>query len=213
MQADLTCVAVLKLIGPVIRLDDSIKKLFNRLHLIFHRCAPPQNAHSLTAPLLARFQKRAYPTYIVSRTFSIFEDRSVLLAYEAAVAIEVKMEEVLEYAKQPLGGPRPTAAIGEATTEETVKAWETKRKTERQKRWKQVQAVFEDALVKWRICVKEEEAKDNGVDAKAASGTVADRLTYYKKRFHPGLSRTPLLQSRADDDLRLAIDSRCAQGN
>ena len=179
-------VAVLKLIGPVIRLDDSIKKLFNRLHLIFHRCAPPQNAHSLTAPLLARFQKRAYPTYILSRTFSIFEDRSVLLAYEAAVAIEVKMEEALEYAKQPIGGPRPTAAVGEATLQETVSAWEEKRKIERRRRWQKVQAVFEEALVLWRVCVKEEQAKDNSEDAKAASGTVADRLTYYKKRFHPG---------------------------
>lgn len=181
---------VLSIIGPVIKLDPSMTKLYNRLHLIFHRCAPPTNHNSMTAPLLARFQKRSYPEYQLSRSFTIFPNREELIKYEAALNIERDLEEALETAHAPVNGPRPSATTDNGTIEkdpdvlaQEVTEWKKARTGAKQKRFKRILAMFEIAWEAWLKCVEEEKAKD-ALDCK--KGKEDDRLSYYLKRFHVG---------------------------
>lgn len=154
----------------MIRLHSSYRRLLDRLSLIYHRTAyTVGSTSSLTASLLARFGKRVYPTYEVSRT-TIFESREQLLAFEAALATERKMEELL--------GELGTAKVGvEKTTAD-------QRKEEREKGEREGIKLFESVEEEWkRYC---EAGEVELAEEEQSVGAEEQKLLYYKKRFHPG---------------------------
>ena len=138
----------------------------------------------MTAPLLARFQKRNYPTYTLSRSFAIFSNREDLIKYEIALRMELDLEEGLENAHAPVGGPRPSQTMnGEEKDEEVYRAevaeWKKARSGVKRERYKRILEKFEIAWEAWVICIEEAKRKD-GRDKKD------DRLSYYLKRFQVG---------------------------
>ncbi|GAA5968795.1 hypothetical protein JCM3765_001268 [Sporobolomyces pararoseus] len=169
-QSSVVARQALKSIGPVIRLSPTYVILFNRLSLVYHRTSytatssQPNKTSSLTASLLARFGKRRYPDYIVSRSFSIFPSRQALKQFEAAMEIEKKVEEALEGVWGP-GVPkreRETAEEKRARFKAGTKIWE-----EVEDEWKELCREAETEM-------KEEEDGDE------------KRRLYYRRRFHPG---------------------------
>ena len=178
--------------GPVIRLSPALFTLFNRLSLVYHRTSytagtSSTSASPLTASLLARFGKRAYPTYTVSRSFALFPSRAVLREFEAAMAVEQRVEAALDGVWGP-GVPkraeRETKEERLARYGEGVRAWE-----EIEGEWARLCGEAEDEARR----VKKEE--DEAVAAAAASGEGegegkgqrgAHGRLYYRRRFHPG---------------------------
>ena len=138
----------------------------------------------MTAPLLARFQKRNYPTYALSRSFAIFSSREDLIKYEIALKIEIDIETGLENAHAPVGGPRPSQTTnGVEKDEDVYKAevaeWKKARSGVKRERYKRILEMFEIAWEAWLVCVEEAKRKD-GREKKD------DRLSYYLKRFQVG---------------------------
>lgn len=82
--------------GECIRLSDTTRKLFERVHLVFYRSSE-WTEKSLTAIILARISRRNYPEYIVCRTTNIFPSRSLLLEFEAAVRTQFAIDNILEF--------------------------------------------------------------------------------------------------------------------
>ncbi|GAA5895235.1 hypothetical protein JCM5296_002019 [Sporobolomyces johnsonii] len=158
-------------IGPVIRLSPAYITLFNRLSLVYHRTSytatssQPSKTSSLTASLLARFGKRRYPTYTVSRSFAIFPSRLVLKQFESAMDIERRVEEALDGA---WGAGVP--ARKEKETPEEKRA-----------RFREGIRVWEGVEDEWRaLCAEaEREMSDEEDDGEK-------RRLYYRRRFHPG---------------------------
>ncbi|KAI9592881.1 VRR-NUC domain-containing protein [Syncephalis fuscata] len=86
---------VLKITGGVVRLSNMALNAFNRLHTVRYRCVQIDSSTMLSATLLAAFGLRRYPAYTVKRSCKVFPNRSALLAYEAAVAVEHKLHELI----------------------------------------------------------------------------------------------------------------------
>ncbi|GAA5922491.1 hypothetical protein JCM3775_005748 [Rhodotorula graminis] len=191
-QSRVVAAQALKLIGPVIRLSPALLTLFNRLSLVYHRTSytagtSSTSASPLTASLLARFGKRAYPTYTVSRSFALFPSRAVLREFEAAMAIEQRVEAALDGVWGPGVPKRAERETKEERLErygEGVRAWE-----EIEGEWSRLCAEAEDEARR----VKKEE--DEAVEAARAAGDGegegkgqrgAHGRLYYRRRFHPG---------------------------
>ncbi|KAI0417416.1 VRR-NUC domain-containing protein [Xylaria grammica] len=87
---------ILAITGPCIRLSLSIFKLFERVHLVFYR-STEWTEKSLTTIILAKASRRNFPSYIVSRSSSIFATRSQLLEFETAMRSEHAVDNILEF--------------------------------------------------------------------------------------------------------------------
>lgn len=189
-QAHLAAHKLMALIGPVIKLDDACIKLFLRLHLVFHRCAAPPNQNTLTKALLARFEKRAYPDYPISRQFTIFPDRRALLAFEKAVQLEQQVELAIEVARSPFGGHRPSATTGGGAVrksrkqlDEEVALWQKGRRAEKRRRFSKLKGLFETSWAQWLEALQvERQTRPQVKDPQDPD----DRKTYYMRRFTPG---------------------------
>lgn len=170
--------------GPVIRLSPALLTLFNRLSLVYHRTSytagtSPSSASPLTASLLARFGKRAYPSYVVARSFALFPSRATLREFEAAMGVEAAVEAALD----GVWGP----GVAKRAEKET--------KEERMGRYGEGVAVWEGIEEEWRrLCgeaeegarrVKEEEEEAAGEQKEKGHKGAHGRL-YYRRRFHPG---------------------------
>jgi len=168
-----TILAVLKHLGPCIKLESAPIKLFARLHLLYYRSVA-FTEKTLTQAVLARFKIRHYPVYSVKRTFNIFDSRQALVDYEEALLIERRMEEY----------------TGEAPILGTMKRKLTKE--DREKGFREGQKLFEEIYPRWQQLVKEAQASDAAANMliKNEDGDLApppdDRLTYYRKRFLAG---------------------------
>ncbi|GAA5969565.1 hypothetical protein JCM21900_002347, partial [Sporobolomyces salmonicolor] len=170
-QSSVVARHALNSVGPVIRLSPAYITLFNRLSLVYHRTSytatssQPSKTSSLTASLLARFGKRRYPTYTVSRSFAIFPSRLVLKQFESAMEIERRVEEALD----GVWGAGVTARKEKETPEE------------KRARFREGIRVWEGVAEEWKtLCVEaEREMKDEEDDG-------AKRRLYYRRRFHPG---------------------------
>lgn len=189
-QTDLIVHKLMHIIGPVIKLNESAIQLFLRLHLVFHRCATPPTQNTLTNALLSRFEKRSYPDYTITRQFAIFPDRDALLEFERAVRLEQHVEAILEIARSPCGGHRPSATSAGGTVkkggqqlEQEVEAWQRGRRAEKRRRWSNVKDVFETSWRMWRQALETEQATRPQVTDPADPD---DRRTYYLRRFRPG---------------------------
>ncbi|KAI1814362.1 hypothetical protein GGS20DRAFT_414224 [Poronia punctata] len=87
---------ILAITGPCVRLSLSVFKLFERVHLVFYR-STEWTEKSLTTIILAKISKRNFPSYIVSRSSSIFSSRSQLLEFETAMRSEYAVDSILEF--------------------------------------------------------------------------------------------------------------------
>jgi len=65
------------------------------VHLVFYR-STEWTEKSLTTVILSRTAKRNFPHYIVSRTSNIFPTRQSLLDFEAAIKLQLEVDEILE---------------------------------------------------------------------------------------------------------------------
>ncbi|GAA6012142.1 hypothetical protein JCM11491_001762 [Sporobolomyces phaffii] len=169
-QSTIVARQALNSIGPVIRLSPTYVTLFNRLSLVYHRTSytatssQPNKTSSLTASLLARFGKRRYPNYIVSRSFSIFPSRQSLKQFEAAMDIERRVEEALD-GIWGAGVPKR-----ERETPDEKRA----RFREGIEIWKEVEDEWKELCLEAEAEMKQEEDGDE------------KRRLYYRRRFHPG---------------------------
>ncbi|GAA5976907.1 hypothetical protein JCM11641_002192 [Rhodosporidiobolus odoratus] len=169
-QSSVVVRQALSLIGPVIRLHSSYLLLFQRVSLVYHRTSyTAVSTSALTSSLLARFGKRRYPSYTVSRSFSIFPSRFVLLYFEKAVEIEKQLEECLDGAW----------AAGLVTGKKKV---EKESKEEKLARYRRGADIWDCGMEEeWvRLC---EEAE---TEMNATKDDDEKRLLYYRRRFHPG---------------------------
>ncbi|KAJ8124697.1 hypothetical protein O1611_g8943 [Lasiodiplodia mahajangana] len=87
---------ILAVTGPCVRLSSSVFKLFERVHLVFYR-STEWTEKSLTTIILAKISRRNFPSYIVSRSASIFTSRAQLLEFETAMRSEYTVDNILEF--------------------------------------------------------------------------------------------------------------------
>ncbi|KAI0548967.1 VRR-NUC domain-containing protein [Xylaria curta] len=87
---------ILSITGPCVRLSLSVFRLFERVHLVFYR-STEWTEKSLTTIILAKVSKRNFPSYIVSRSSTIFTSRSQLLEFETAMRSEYTVDGILEF--------------------------------------------------------------------------------------------------------------------
>ncbi|KAM5431303.1 putative phosphodiesterase I [Microsporum canis] len=81
--------------GDCIRLSSGPLKLFERVHLVFYR-STQWSEKSLISIILAKISRKNYPSYIVSRSNSIFPSRPDLLEFEAALRTQFDMDKEME---------------------------------------------------------------------------------------------------------------------
>ncbi|KAH7909857.1 VRR-NUC domain-containing protein, partial [Hygrophoropsis aurantiaca] len=84
---------VIKTLRKCVRLNSTFVSVIRRANLIFFRST--QYTPNLLLPaLLCRFNKRFYPAYTYSRTDFIWRTREDLLAYEAALEVEGRIDAI-----------------------------------------------------------------------------------------------------------------------
>ena len=103
---------ILENTGASIRLSEDVRKLFERVHLVYYR-STEWTEKSLTTIVLAHCQKRNFPQYIVSRSTNIFISRDALLEFEASLRLQYRVDDFLEF------GP-----LTEAKTEASMQVFE-----------------------------------------------------------------------------------------
>ncbi|KFY16093.1 hypothetical protein V492_01568 [Pseudogymnoascus sp. VKM F-4246] len=86
---------ILNNIGPCIRLSSSTLKLFERVHMVYYR-STRWTEKSLTTIILARIQKRNFPSYLICRSANIFPSREMLLEFEASIRLQHHVDSILE---------------------------------------------------------------------------------------------------------------------
>ena len=124
---------ILSITGPCIRLSAAVRRLFERVHLVFYR-STDWTEKSLIVIILAQMAKRNFPEYLVSRSSNIFPSRNTLLEFEAAVRTQFQVDEILEM-------------HGTVTNDGLRK----------------VQAVFEEIYPRWKALLLEEQRKEDRV--------------------------------------------------
>lgn len=87
-------------IGPCIRLSPNVLRLFERVHLVFYR-STEWTEKSLTTIILARISRRTFPQYIISRSSNIFPSRDILIEFEAAIKLQFRVDNILEFNGPP----------------------------------------------------------------------------------------------------------------
>lgn len=86
--------------GDCIRLTSGPHALFERVHLVFYR-SMEWTEKSLTTIILAKFSRKNFPSYIVCRSNSIFQSRSILLEFESALRTQFQIDNVLQFNGTP----------------------------------------------------------------------------------------------------------------
>lgn len=124
---------ILALTGPAIRLSLTTLKLFERVHLVFYR-STEWTEKSLTTIILTRISRCVFPEYIVCRSANIFDSRSSLLEFEAALRTQFRVDSILEFN----GNPNKEGL-------------------------QQVLAIFEEVLPRWKALVLEEQKKEDSI--------------------------------------------------
>ena len=118
--------------GSCIRLSAAVRKLFERVHLVFYR-STEWTEKSLTTIILAKIARRNFPEYIVSRSANIFASRSLLLEYESSIRTQFRIDNILEF------NGRPT-----------------------EKNHQEIVDVFEEVYPRWQTLAEEEQRKEDG---------------------------------------------------
>ena len=145
--------------GKCIRLSLAPLKLFERIHLVFYR-STEWTENSLTTIILAKISRRNFPTYLVSRSNTIFPSRTLLLEFEASLRTQFKVDNILEF------NGTPTRAGLE-----------------------QVKSIFEAVYPRWKILLAEEQRKEDRV-YESGEGAYLRRFSpawVYTRIIHKGL--------------------------
>lgn len=145
--------------GKCIRLSLAPLRLFERVHLVFYR-STEWTEKSLTTLILAKISRRNFPTYIVSRSSTMFTSRSLLLEFEASLRVQFHVDMILEFNGNP----------GRKGLEE-------------------VQEVFERVYPRWKALVAEEQRKEDRV-YESGEGAYLRRFSpawVYTRIIHKGL--------------------------
>jgi Fanconi-associated nuclease 1 len=145
--------------GRCIRLSLTPLKLFERVHLVFYR-STEWTEKSLTTLILAKISRRNFPEYLVSRSTTIFESRSLLLEFEASLRTQFKVDNILEFNGTP----------GRKSLE-------------------QVQEIFEAVYPRWKVLLAEEQGKEERV-YESGEGAYLRRFSpawVYTRIVHKGL--------------------------
>jgi Fanconi-associated nuclease 1 len=145
--------------GRCIRLSLAPLKLFERVHLVFYR-STEWTEKSLTTLILAKISRRNFPSFIVSRSTTIFSSRALLLEFEASLRVQFHVDSILEFNGNP----------GRKGLEE-------------------VQAIFEEVYPRWRVLLAEEQAKEDRV-YESGEGAYLRRFSpawVYTRIIHKGL--------------------------
>ncbi|KAK5361759.1 hypothetical protein LTR20_009339 [Exophiala xenobiotica] len=145
--------------GRCIRLSLTPLKLFERVHLVFYR-STEWTEKSLTTLILAKISRRNFPEYLVSRSTTIFESRSLLLEFEASLRTQFKVDNILEFNGTP----------GRKSLE-------------------QVQEIFEAVYPRWKVLLAEEQAKEERL-YESGEGAYLRRFSpawVYTRIVHKGL--------------------------
>ncbi|PWN29886.1 hypothetical protein BDZ90DRAFT_272584 [Jaminaea rosea] len=87
---------VTALLGPLLRLSPSVRSLIDRVAFVFYR-GSMLGGTALTTAVLSRSRRRNYPRYQTQRSPDLWGSREELLRYEEAVAMENRMEELLQW--------------------------------------------------------------------------------------------------------------------
>lgn len=124
---------ILAITGSCIRLSATIRRLFERVHLVFYR-STDWTEKSLIIIILARMYKRNFPEYLVSRSTNVFLNRLALLEFEAAVRTQFKIDEILE--------------MHGTVTQDGLR---------------KVQSIFEEVYPRWKVLLTEEQRKEDRV--------------------------------------------------
>lgn len=124
---------ILAITGSCIRLSATIRRLFERVHLVFYR-STDWTEKSLIVIILARMSKRNFPEYLVSRSTNIFLSRLTLLEFEAAVRIQFQIDDILE--------------MHGTVTKDGLR---------------RVQDIFEEVYPRWKALLAEEQKKEERV--------------------------------------------------
>lgn len=145
--------------GRCIRLSLTPLKLFERVHLVFYR-STEWTEKSLTTLILAKISRRNFPEYLVSRSTTIFESRSLLLEFEASLRTQFKVDNILEFNGTP----------GRKSLEE-------------------VKEIFEAVYPRWKVLLAEEQSKEERV-YESGEGAYLRRFSpawVYTRIVHKGL--------------------------
>lgn len=145
--------------GRCIRLSLAPLRLFERVHLVFYR-STEWTEKSLTTLILAKISRRNFPSYLVSRSTTIFPSRALLLEFEASLRVQFRVDSILEFNGTP----------GRKALEE-------------------VKAVFEEVYPRWRRLLVEEQAKEDRV-YESGEGAYLRRFSpawAYTRIIHKGL--------------------------
>lgn len=150
---------ILNQTGRCIRLSLTPLKLFERVHLVFYR-STEWTEKSLTTLILAKISRRNFPEYIVSRSTTIFESRSLLLEFEASLRTQFRVDNILEFNGTP----------GRKSLED-------------------VKDIFEAVYPRWRVLLAEEQRKEERV-YESGEGAYLRRFSpawVYTRIVHKGL--------------------------
>ncbi|KAK4938620.1 hypothetical protein LTR10_020971 [Elasticomyces elasticus] len=145
--------------GRCIRLSLTPLKLFERVHLVFYR-STEWTEKSLTTLILAKISRRNFPEYIVSRSTTIFESRSLLLEFEASLRTQFRVDNILEFNGTP----------GRKSLEE-------------------VKDIFEAVYPRWKVLLAEEQRKEERI-YESGEGAYLRRFSpawVYTRIVHKGL--------------------------
>ena len=156
--------------GPCIRVSLAPLRLFERVHLVFYR-STEWTEKSLTTLILARISRKNFPHYIISRSANIFASRALLLEFEAAIRTQFHVDSILELNGNP--------------TQEGLQ---------------QVIDVFDNVYPRWKILLREEQAKD-GTLYEIGEGA-------YLRRFSPAWVYTRIVHKAAYVFGRLKMHKR-----
>lgn len=137
---------ILAMTGPCVRLSLPVFRLFERVHLVFYR-STEWTEKSLTTIILAKISRRNFPSYIVSRSSSIFASREKLLEFETAMRSEYRVDSILEF-----NGPVTESGL------------------------RKVVDLFATIYPRWKIILREEEEKEERVYA-SGEGAYLRRLS------------------------------------
>ncbi|KAI1618095.1 hypothetical protein EDD37DRAFT_621768 [Exophiala viscosa] len=145
--------------GRCIRLSLTPLKLFERVHLVFYR-STEWTEKSLTTLILAKISRRNFPEYIVSRSTTIFESRSLLLEFEASLRTQFRVDNILEFNGTP-----------------------------GRKSFEEVKDIFEAVYPRWKVLLAEEQRKEERI-YESGEGAYLRRFSpawVYTRIVHKGL--------------------------
>ncbi|CDZ97246.1 Uncharacterized conserved protein [Phaffia rhodozyma] len=173
--------SIKNVMGRAVVVNDDIRKLWNRLNLVFYRSTSA--APSILLPqILSRANRWHYPKYIPTRTLSLFPDRASLVSYEQALLLEVEVDDALGEqetlnGRQPFSksaGPNSKINFGGALG--------------RKEGAMVVRAIWEVVWDRWKECVRSAKERDQETCGPRA---IADR-------FQPGHVLTRIIAKGAN---------------